>query len=149
MLYTLSKLLHLAAAIVWLGGMTFMLWSLRPVAAAQLQPPQRAPLMAAVMGRFFPFVWVSMAVLLITGTGLLLSVGMKAAPLGWHLMLSIGLLMFAIFGHLYFGPFKRLKLAVTAADWPEAGRRMAQIQTMIHLNFGLGWLAILAVRLVP
>ncbi len=149
MLYALSKLLHLAAAIVWLGGMTFMLWSLRPVAAAQLQPPQRAPLMAAVMGRFFPLVWVSIAVLLITGTGLLLSVGMKAAPLGWHLMLGIGLLMFAIFGHLYFGPYKRLKLAVTAADWPEAGRRMAQIQTMIHLNFGLGWLAIIAVRLVP
>lgn len=146
--YALSKLLHLSAAIVWLGGMTFMLWALRPVAATQLQPPVRVPLLAAVLERFFNAVWLSIAVLLVTGTGLLLSVGMKAAPLGWHLMLGLGLLMFAIFGHLYLGPFRRLKLAVTAADWPEAGRRLGQIQTMVQINFALGWLAVAAVLLV-
>ena len=145
MIYTLSKFLHLAGAIVWLGGMAFMLWSLRPVAAAQLQPPLRAPLLATVMGRFFPMVWLSIAVLLITGTGMLMSVGMKAAPLGWHVMLSIGLVMFALFGHVYFGPFKRLKLAIAASDWPEAGRRLGQIQTVVKINFALGWLAIAAV----
>jgi uncharacterized membrane protein len=148
MIYSLSKLLHLAGAIVWLGGMTFMLWSLRPVAAAQLQPPVRIPLLAAVMGRFFPIVWLSIGVIVITGTGMLMSAGMKAAPLGWHLMLGIGLLMFLLFAHLYFGPFKRLKLACTAADWPEAGQRMGQIQTLVKTNFALGWLAIAAVLLV-
>lgn len=148
MSYALTKLLHLASAIVWLGGMTFMLWALRPVAAAQLQPPVRAPLLAAVMGRFFPLVWLSIAVLLITGAGMLMATGMKAAPLGWHLMLGIGLLMFAIFGHLYFGPFRRLKLAVSAADWPEAGRRLGQIQKMVQINFALGWLAVACVLLV-
>ena len=65
MFYALSKLLHLSAAIVWLGGMTFMLMALRPVAGAQLQPPQRAPLLLAVMGRFFPLVWLSIAGLLL------------------------------------------------------------------------------------
>ena len=148
MSYALTKLLHLASAIVWLGGMTFMLWALRPVAAAQLQPPVRAPLLAAVMARFFPLVWLSIAVLLITGAGMLVSVGMKAAPLGWHLMLGMGLLMFAIFGHLYFGPFRRLNLAVAAADWPEAGRRLGQIQKMVQINFALGWLAVACVLLV-
>ena len=148
MSYALTKLLHLASAIVWLGGMTFMLWALRPVAAAQLQPPVRAPLLAAVMARFFPLVWLSIAVLLVTGAGMLVSVGMKAAPLGWHLMLGIGVLMFAIFGHLYFGPFRRLNLAVAAADWPEAGRRLGQIQKMVQINFALGWLAVACVMLV-
>lgn len=148
MIYTLSKLLHLSAAIVWLGGMTFMLQALRPVAAQLLQPPARAPLMANVMGRFFTLVWLSIAVLLVTGVGMLMSVGMKAAPLGWHLMLGIGLLMFAIFGHLYFGPFRRLKLALAATDWPEAGRRLGQIQKMVQINFALGWLAVAAVLLL-
>jgi uncharacterized membrane protein len=60
-------------------------------------------------------------------------------------MLGIGLLMFALFGHVYFGPFKRLKLAVAASDWPEAGRRLGQIQTVVKINFVLGWLAIAAV----
>jgi uncharacterized membrane protein len=148
MIYSLSKLLHIAGAVVWLGGMTFMLWALRPVATAQLQPPVRIPLLAAVMGRFFPMVWLSIGVIVITGTCMLMSAGMKAAPLGWHLMLGIGLLMFLLFAHLYFGPFKRLKLACTATDWPEAGRRMGQIQTLVKTNFALGWLAIAAVLLV-
>jgi uncharacterized membrane protein len=77
-----------------------------------------------------------------------MSVGMKAAPIGWHVMLGVGLLMFALFGHLYFGPFKRLKLAVAASDWPDAGRRMGQIQTLVTVNFALGWLAIAAVLFI-
>jgi uncharacterized membrane protein len=145
MIYILSKFLHLASAITWIGGMTFMLWILRPVVTSQLQPPQRLPLMAGVMGRFFPLVWLSIAALLITGTGMLIAVGMKAAPIGWHMMLGIGLLMFALFGHVYFGPFKRLKGAVAASDWPEAGRRLGQIQAIVKINFVLGWLAIGAV----
>ncbi len=142
------KFFHLAAAIVWLGGMAFVLGALRPVVTAQLQPPERLRLMAAVLGRFFTAVWVSIAVLLLSGGHLLATMGMKNAPVGVHLMLGIGLLMFAIFGHLYFGPFRRMKVAVAAANWPEAGRRMAQIHPLVVLNFSLGWLAIAAVGLL-
>ncbi len=145
MVYLLSKFLHLAGAIVWMGGITFMLWILRPVVTEKLQPALRLPLMAGVMGRFFPLVGLCIAALLVTGTGMLMTVGMKAAPLGWHVMLGIGVLMFALFGHVYFGPFKRLKLAVAATDWPEAGRRLGQIQAIVKTNFVLGWLAIAAV----
>ena len=142
------KLLHLAAAVVWLGGMAFVLGALRPVVVAQLPPPARLPLMAAVLGRFFIAVWVSIAILLLTGGHLLATIGMKNAPVGAHLMLGIGLLMFAIFGHLYFGPFRRMKAAVASANWPEAGRRMAQIHPLVVLNFCLGWLAVAAVALL-
>ncbi len=141
----LMKFLHIAAAIVWLGGVSFMLFALRPAAASQLAPPQRLPLIAAVLGSFFKFVWVSIGLLLITGLAMLLAVGMKAAPAGWHAMFGIGLLMFALFGHLYFGPFRRLKLAVAASDWPEGGRRVGQIATLAMINLGLGALAIAAV----
>lgn len=125
--------------------MAFMLWVLRPVVASQLQPPQRLALMASVMGRFFPLVWLCIAALLVTGTGMLATVGMKAAPLGWHLMLGLGLLMFALFGHVYFGPFRRFKHAVAASNWPEAGQRLGQIQLVVKINFVLAWLAIAAV----
>jgi hypothetical protein len=76
---------------------------------------------------------------------MLLAVGMKSAPLGWHVMFGIGLLMFALFGHLYFGPFRRLKLAVLASDWPEGGRRVGQIATLALANLALGALAVAAV----
>jgi uncharacterized membrane protein len=143
-MYALMKFLHIAAAIVWLGGIVFMLFALRP-AAGQLAPPQRLPLIAQVLGNFFKRVWEGIAILLVSGLFMLLTVGMKNAPLGWHVMLGIGLLMFALFGHLYFGPFRRLKLAVAAADWPEGGRRVAQIATLAQINLVLGALAIGAV----
>jgi len=141
----LMKFLHLAAAIVWLGGACFMLFSLRPAAAEQLAPAQRLPLIAQVMHRFFVLVWLAVAILLVTGLAMLLGAGMKNAPVGWHLMLGIGLLMFALFGHLYFGPFRRLKLAVAASDWPEGGRRVGQIATLAMVNLTLGMVAIAAV----
>ena len=140
----LMKFLHIASAIVWLGGASFMLLALRP-AATQLMPAQRLPLTAQVLGRFFALVWPAIGVLLVTGLAMMLSVGMKNAPLGWHLMFGIGLLMFALFGHLYFGPFRRLKRAVDAADWLEGGRRMEQVTVLASINLVLGAVAIAAV----
>ena len=142
----LMNFLHISAAIVWLGGVSFMLFALRP-AAMDLPPPQRLPLMALVLKRFFRLVWVCIGLLLATGLVMLLSVGMKQAPVGWHLMLGIGLLMFAVFGHLYFGPYRRLRAAVEAADWPLAGQKLGQIAKLAQLNLVLGALAIAAVAL--
>ena len=139
------KLLHVLAAIAWLGGVNFMLFALRPAAAELLAPPQRLALMAQTLKRFFSLVWLAILVLLLTGLAMLLGVGMKNAPAGWHAMLGIGLVMFALFGHLYFGPFRRLKQAVSAADWSEGGRRAGQIATLATVNLALGVLAIAAV----
>jgi uncharacterized membrane protein len=142
----LMNFLHVSAAIVWLGGVSFMLFALRP-AAMDLPPPQRLPLMALVLKQFFRLVWVCIGLLLATGLVMLLSVGMKQAPVGWHLMLGIGLLMFAVFGHLYFGPYRRFRAAAEAADWPLAGQKLGQIAKLAQLNLVLGALAIAAVAL--
>jgi len=147
-MYTLIKFFHLAAAIFWIGGMAFIMLALRPPVHARLQPPERLPLMAQVLGRFFVVVWISIAVLLATGFAMLLSVGMKDAPVGWHWMLGIGLVMTALFAHIYFAPFRRLKLAVAAGDWPEGGRRIGQVVLLAKINLGLGWIAIAAVMLL-
>jgi len=141
----LLKFLHVLSAIVWLGGVSFMLFALRPAAAELLKPPLRLPFIAQALGRFFKLVWGSIAVLLLTGLAMLLAVGMKNAPLGWHAMFGIGLLMFALFGHVYFGPFRRLKMAVKTADWPEGGRRVGQIAMLAQIILLLGTLSIAAV----
>ena len=144
-MYALMKFLHIAAAITWLGGVGFMLFALRPAVSEQLAPAQRVPLVAQVLRRFFALVWPAIGFLLVTGVVMLLKTGMKNAPLGWHAMAGIGLLMFALFGHLYFGPFRRLKQAVAASDWPEGGKRAGQIATLAQVNLALGALAIAAV----
>lgn len=147
-MYVLLKFTHLAAAVIWLGGMAVVLFALRPAAAAVLPPPQRLGLLAAVLARFFILVWACIALLLGSGFYMLLTVGMQAAPVSWHLMLGIGLLMCLIFGHLYFVPFRRLKAAVAAADWPAGARHAGQIAFLVTLNFCLGWLAVAGVFLL-
>ena len=146
-MHQLILFFHLAAAIFWMGGMAFMVLALRPVLAEQLPPPQRLPVLAAVLKRFFAVVAASIAVLLLTGLAMLMDSGMAKAPPGWHAMLGLGLAMMLVFGHIYFSAYRKLKLAVAAADWPEGGRRAGQIAMLVKINLGLGWLAIAAVML--
>ena len=148
-MYLLSKLLHLAGAIFWLGGMGFVLLALRPALAQQLEAPaQRLGLLTAVLSRFFAVVWISIGVLLLTGGHMLRQAGVPTVPTGWHLMAGLGTLMALIFGHLYFAPYRRLRLCVANADWPQAARQAQQIALLVRINFGLGWLAVAALVLV-
>lgn len=149
--------LHLAAAIVWLGGMTCLLLAVRPAALATLEPKPRALLMVQIWRRFFHAVLACALVLLLTGAHLYASAyrGLKAAgvagaslPLGWNLMALIGTLMFLIFGHIYFGGFKKFKRAVSAGEFPVAAAAAGQIHKLVVTNFVLGWLAVAAVKLV-
>jgi hypothetical protein len=63
-------------------------------------------------------------------------------------MLVLGLLMIALFGHIYFVGYARFKRAMAVQDWPVAGKAAAQIHVFMLANFVLGWLAIAVVRLV-
>jgi len=139
--------LHLAAAILWVGGMAFVLTALRPAVAGLLQPPQRLPLMVQVLRRFFAVVLACIAVLLATGVPLLLQVPGAQAPRGWHVMAGLGIVMVLVFGHIWFSPWRRTQRAVTAQDWPEGGKRLNQIATLVKVNLVLGFLAIAAVLL--
>ena len=155
-MYDYAKLLHLIAGIVWMGGMTFMLFALRPAALASLDAQPRALLMAEVWRRVYVLVLLSIALLFTTGTHLYtatfraakLATGQGGVPLGWNVMLVLGLAMMLIFGHIYFAGFKKYKRAVAAGQWPIAAKAAGLMHTMTLVNFTLGWLAILAVRLV-
>lgn len=152
----LVKLLHLVAAIFWMGGMAFMILALRPAALGLLQPPERLMLMGAVWKRFFPIVIVSIVALFGTGTNLYTTAfraikaatGQGSVPLGWNIMLVLGLLMIVLFGHIYFVGYARFKRTMAVQDWPMAGKAAAQIHLFMLANFVFGWLAIAAVRLV-
>jgi uncharacterized membrane protein len=141
-MYTFFKFAHVAAAIVWLGGMAFMLLALRPSLGLVEAPPQRLSLLASVLRRFFVLVWIAVGTLLLSGLYMYGDVAAQAAPLGWHLMSGMGVLMALIYAHLYFAPYRRLQRSVSAADWPAAAKASAQIARLVMINFVLGWLAV-------
>jgi uncharacterized membrane protein len=140
----IALVLHLLAATVWVGGMFFAYMVLRPVAAGTLEAPQRLTLWVRVFTGFFPWVWFAVISLLLTGYPLLFGVfgTMANAPIFVHLMQALGLIMMAIFAHVFFAPFRRLKRAVSAEDWEAGGRQLAQIRRMVGINLVLGLMVV-------
>jgi len=143
-MHPLFKILHLTGVVLWVGGMFFAWMCLRPVAALQLAPPARLQLWAGVFARFFPWVWVSVAAILLSGMWTLLTVGFKQAPPFWHLMLTLGWLMAAIFVYVFALPYGQLKQAVATQNWPAGGQALGRIRQLVGVNLLLG-LATIAV----
>ena len=154
MLYATLKLLHVLAIVVWIGGMVFAHFFLRP-AAMQLPPPQRVPLMHGALQRFFSAVLVSIAIVLATGLWMIGRVAKETVqaglafnmPLDWTIMATLGIVMMAIFGHIRFALFKRLTKAVAAQDWPAGGAALASIRTWVSVNLVIG-VAIIVITLL-
>ena len=69
---TFALTLHILGAVVWVGGMFAAYVCLRPAAGA-LEPPQRLELWRAFFAKFFPWVWVSVLLLLVSGYWMLLT----------------------------------------------------------------------------
>ena len=154
MLYISLKAIHLLAIIVWVGGMAFAHFFLRP-ALGTLQPPQRLTLMRDVLQRFFAAVLVAIVLILISGLGMwglvhsmAAQAGAKApTPVSWIVMAALGLVMMAVFGHIRFALFKRLNNGVNAQDWAAAGKALGQIRPLVVLNLALGVVIVLMLRL--
>lgn len=133
----IAKFLHILSVVIWVGGMFFAYMALRPVAAERLEPPQRLSLWEGVFGKFFPWVWTSVAVILVTGVYLMINMGMPPAHYV-SLMLVLGVVMMLLFAHVFFAPYKRLKRAVAAKDWTAGGAALGQIRKLIAINLSLG-----------
>ena len=135
----IALLLHVLAATVWVGGMFFAFVCLRP-AAHDLDAAARLKLWAGALTRFFRWVWLAVAVLLVTGLWMTFTVlgGMQGAGLHVHLMLGVGLLMMLMAAHVYFAPLKRLRRAVAESHWTDGGKALNQIRVFIAVNLALG-----------
>ncbi|MEE2996827.1 MAG: CopD family protein [Pseudomonadota bacterium] len=136
---TFALALHLTAALVWVGGMFFAIMVLR-LAAGELEPPIRAPLWGRVFAKFFPWVWIAVIILPLTGYWMVYNVwgGFSALPIHGHVMHGLGLIMIAIYRHLWFAPYKRFRSALADSDLPSAGANLNQIRIMVTINLLIG-----------
>ncbi len=139
-LISLAILVHVLAAVIWVGGMFFAYMALRPVAASLLEPPLRLQLWAKTFARFFPWVWISVISLPVSGYYMAYQTWQSMAlfPLYVQIMQGIGIVMILIFMHVYFAPYRRLARCVERRDWPAGGRNLAQIRQLVGLNTILG-----------
>jgi uncharacterized membrane protein len=135
----IGLVVHVLAAVIWVGGMFFAYMVLRRAARAT-DAHVRLDLWGQVFRQFFPWVWASIVALLVSGYGMMFFGlgGFAGAGVHVHLMQAIGLVMIALFLHLYFAPWPRLRRALEASDYKTATVQLTQIRRLVAINLALG-----------
>ena len=149
MLYAALKTLHVLSIIVWVGGMAFTLFFLRPAVAA-LELPARVQLMHEILRKFFKAVLLMALIALLSGGWMMMlyvsqalqAGGTSRMPWSWSVMASLGILMILIFGHIRFVLFKRLGQALASQAWTSGGAALASIRVWVRANLVLGLLTV-------
>ncbi len=140
---TVALILHSLSAVVWVGGMFFALFALRP-ATAPLEPAARLELWSRVLERFFFWVFAAIVLLLASGYGMIFGVyaGFRGIGLHINIMQGLGIVMMLLFFHLYFAPWRRFRAAVGRQDYPSAAGQLNQIRVIVTINLILGLITI-------
>lgn len=139
MLHAIAVALHILAATIWVGGMFMAYMIVRP-AMGGLTPPEPVKMWGRIFQKFFSWVCLAVALLLVTGFWMLLGPygGFAAAPPFLHVMATLGLVMCALFGHLYFAPYGRMRRALAAEDYPAASKQIPAIRRIVAVNLAIG-----------
>jgi uncharacterized membrane protein len=110
-MYSTLVVLHILAAISWVGGMIFLSLVLAPLVRSRKAVPEFMALFRSAALRFRPIVWVAMAILVMTGPMLLSLRGVAvASPSSWpgivmvKLTLVVLLLVLTLLHDLVLGP---------------------------------------------
>lgn len=152
--YALLKMLHWGAILVWMGGMYFALFCLRPAAGA-LPPAVRVPFMSDVLGRFFRHVLWAALIAVGSGAAMMTRVAQTTrqtgasfnVPADWLVMAGLGLLMLVVYAYIRLRLYRQLRQAVSAQDWPAGGAALNEIRFWVTMNLVFGTLIIVSVVL--
>ena len=136
--------LHILGAVVWVGGMFAAYMCLRP-AAGPLEPPARLKLWRAFFSKFFPWVWLSVLLLLASGYWVVFTTfgGFAGLKLHINVMQGIGWIMILLFVWLFHDPWLKFKRAVDVSDWPMAAANLNRIRQIIAVNLPLGLIVVI------
>jgi uncharacterized membrane protein len=131
---------HLLSVIIWVGGMFFAHMVLRGAISKALEPEFRLPLMLKVFDAFFPWVWISMILILASGYWMLFFVYETETTFWLSFMSVAGTLMAAIFVFIYAIPYHQFSTALQSQDMPRAVASITLIRQLILTNLVLGLL---------
>jgi uncharacterized membrane protein len=136
-LMIVSAAIHLFAAVVWIGGIFFILFVALPSARKILEQP--SPLMGALSKRFVPLANIS--ILLILVTGILMSLSShtlsEIASLNsiWSQTLSFKIIIALIMTVIHF--YRGLLLTPRIAKLTSEGIDVAQVSRLQRLSLNL------------
>jgi uncharacterized membrane protein len=157
-LYHANVVLHVLAAVLWLGGLLFLVLIGAPAIRRTVPPEQRGRLFQQLEQRFALFAWSAILVLVLTGVGNLYFRGLLtsgvlntkafwATPfgrtLGWKLGLAAAMILVSAAHDFVLGP-----LAAEAEDLEQQRRLRRWAAGLARLNAALAVAVIVAAVLL-
>jgi uncharacterized membrane protein len=134
--------LHTLAVIVWLGGL-FLLCVLFYPGAQRLESATALSLWHRILSRFFVWAWISMLLILASGIAMIFLAfgGFSGVPSihRWNMLLGIPAI--ALFGYLYFVPWRHFRHAMSNHDRMVAEKSIRQARTIMVIILTLGLVA--------
>lgn len=151
-LHAVLRVLHIGAAVVWIGGGT--LWGLVIMPTLQqLGPTLPKGAMPTIGGRVLKVIPHAGVATLVFGALTMWTLGGFSAPLAtstWAMLLNLGLLITLVMLVLVFAllvpTFKKMSAMMAAATGPPTPDFLAlskKMTTFSKVNLALGWLVVL------
>jgi uncharacterized membrane protein len=135
--------IHSVAVVILVGGLFRGYMAVSPM-SGDYTKSSGLQLAQGALRRFFPWVWVSILVLPVTGYVVMFATygSFAAAPLYINLMQAISWVMIALFAWLFFVPWREFKFHIDAEKWSAAGANLARIDKINLVNLLLGIIAV-------
>jgi uncharacterized membrane protein len=155
-LSVIADWLHLLATVVWIGGMAFNVWVLRP-SLTSVDPSRRIKLGSAVLNRFIYLAWACIATLI--STGIFIARPRGGAIYGFvmtakHMTVLAMVLIVAVISFVLFPKSRAFVSKINAETRetpslssteppPELRKVQGQMVLLVKLNLTLGVLVLL------
>lgn len=151
---TLAYSLHMAATVVWIGGLFYQAVVLAPALRGALGPEARRALLESLRRRFEPLAWLSLVVLIVSGliqmTGSphyrgLLVIGERwgAAMAAKHAAIALMVALAAYQTWFLYPRLARQALLESRGRAAEAGPALGQHSRLTRFNLALGLLVLI------
>ena len=141
LIQTILGFLHLLATVIWIGGMGFNIFVLRPYLGL-VAPQQRLKLVRAVLQRFIYIAWLCIAILFLTG----IFIANPSNNLYWLVLITkhgVVIVMVIIVGIISLILFPKLKaLPTETGKNEEAVNILGKIVLLVKLNLALGFVVL-------
>ncbi len=138
MIDAIANFLHVLGVLIWIGGMFYTLFVLKP--ALSILGKEKLNLVPQVMGRFFKYVWLAIFLLLVTGG---YRAHLHTGSYLFNIKLLLYLVMVLVFSFIYFVLYKNLQKSPT----DQRPLIINRITLLIKINFVLGLVIILLIEL--
>jgi uncharacterized membrane protein len=148
----IADAIHQIGAMILLGGPFFLLLVLRPATRNLESTQERLRGYFSFYRRLFPWLWLSLILLWVSGIVQLKVLGPDDLPMHVQLMTAAGAALFLITLVAHFGFYHQMEDAMDAEHWPRAARRAARVRKAMAVYFLIGYCAVVAgvaAHLVP